>query len=154
MGRRFKSDSRLKWYNIRMNSCVTCNNKPARPSYKYCSNKCQKEYQYAQYIKKWQSGLVSGDGGIVTKSISRHIKCYLIEIYGEKCSVCEWSIKYQIIGRVRLEVDYINGNSEDNREENLRLICPNCHSLSSNFRNLNRGKGRAWRMLKYIKNID
>lgn len=33
-------------------------------------------------------------------------------------------------------------NSENNSEDNLRLICPNCHSLTSTYRGANRGQGR------------
>lgn len=43
---------------------------------------------------------------------------------------------------IPLEIDHINGDSEDNSEENLRLICPNCHSLTATYRGANRGKGR------------
>lgn len=136
-----------------MNNCLVCGKKPKRLSYKYCSNKCQTIYQYKEYIKKWKLGFTDGNRGIVTKNISRHIKRYLIETYSEKCSLCGWNKKHSITNRVPLEVDHINGNAEDNSEQNLRLICPNCHSLSLNFRNLNKGKGRVWRSKKYIRNM-
>lgn len=137
-----------------MNLCLVCNKKPKRSSYKYCSNKCQQENQFREYIKKWKLGLKNGNRGIVTKNISSHIKKYLINKYGERCLLCEWNKKNPITGKVPLEIDHINGNADDNREENLRLICPNCHSLSPNFRNLNKGKGRNWRTLKYIKTVQ
>jgi hypothetical protein len=137
-----------------MNNCLTCGKKPKRSSYKYCSNACQQEYQYREYIKKWGLGLTDGNRGIVTKNISNYIRRYLIEKYGQKCFLCEWSQRHPVTGNVPLEIDHINGNANDNKEENLRLICPNCHSLSPNFRNLNKGKGRAWRTTKYIKTIQ
>lgn len=37
------------------------------------------------------------------------------------------------------ELDYINGDPTDHRLENLRLICPNCHSLTEAYR-FRRGK--------------
>src|SRR3990167_10972138 len=134
-----------------MNSCLVCNEIPKRSFYKYCSNKCQQTHQYRQYIKNWKQGLVHGGRGIVAKNISSYLRRYLIEKYGEKCFLCNWDQKHPVTGRIPLEVDHINGNADDHSEENLRLICPNCHSLSPNFRNLNKGRGRSWRMLKYLK---
>lgn len=135
-----------------MNSCLVCGKRPKRTFYKYCSNKCQSTDRYNKYIKKWKLGLANGSRGVVAKNISAHVKRYLVKKFGEKCSICGWRVKHSITGKVPLEIDHINGDSEDNREENLRLVCPNCHSLSPNFRNLNKGKGRTWRTAKYLKN--
>ncbi|AYV27922.1 hypothetical protein EES41_14435 [Streptomyces sp. ADI95-16] len=39
-----------------------------------------------------------------------------------------------------LEIDHVNGDWRDNRRENLRFLCPNCHSTTDTYRG--RGKGR------------
>lgn len=39
-----------------------------------------------------------------------------------------------------LEVDHVDGNWRNNRPQNLRLLCPNCHSTTDTYRG--RGKGR------------
>lgn len=135
-----------------MNNCIVCGKKPKRSSYKYCSNKCQSDEKYFKYIYNWKIGLVNGSRGITTRNISRHLDRYLREKYHDKCSLCGWNETNLFLKKVPLEIDHLNGNSEDNTETNLRIICPNCHALSENYRNLNRGRGRVWRMLKYKKN--
>ncbi len=69
----------------------------------------------------------------------------MIERDGEKCSVCGWKKKHPITLRVPLEVDHVDGNADNNVNSNLQLLCPNCHSLTLLYRNLNKGNGRSWR---------
>ena len=55
----------------------------------------------------------------------------------EHCEECGWSER-SADGRIPLELDHINGISTDNRLENLRVLCPNCHSLKPTHRGRNR----------------
>ncbi len=55
----------------------------------------------------------------------------------QSCEMCNWS-KKSIDGRIPVELDHINGDKRDNRIENLRILCPNCHSLQSTHRGLNK----------------
>lgn len=53
-----------------------------------------------------------------------------------RCEECGWCRKTKD-GRLPLELDHINGDSRDNRLENLRVLCPNCHSLKPTHRGRN-----------------
>ena len=52
----------------------------------------------------------------------------LIPYKCEICGVTEWNDK-----TLSLELDHINGINNDNRLENLRFLCPNCHSQTSTY---------------------
>lgn len=58
-----------------------------------------------------------------------------------RCEECGWAEKTED-GRIPLELDHINGDASDNRLNNLRVLCPNCHSLKPTHRGRNlRNKG-------------
>lgn len=59
-----------------------------------------------------------------------------------KCELCGWA-KRSDDGRIPIELDHINGDRYDNRLENLRILCPNCHSLQPTHRGLNYGKNKV-----------
>ena len=53
------------------------------------------------------------------------------ELIPYKCAICgitEWLDK-----NLSLELDHINGVNNDNRLENLRFLCPNCHSQTITY---------------------
>ena len=67
-------------------------------------------------------------------------RLFLAKLKQEICEECGWA-KRSEDGRIPLELDHINGFSKDNRLKNLRVLCPNCHSLKPTHRGRNIGKG-------------
>ena len=131
--------------------CLYCGKPLAVYASKYCSNLCQGNFQYESYVKRWKMGEADGSRGQHTKNFSKYVIRYLFEKYSNHCAQCGWAEINLSTMRVPLEVDHIDGNSENNSESNLILLCPNCHSLTSNYKNLNKGSGRLWRREKYVK---
>ena len=43
---------------------------------------------------------------------------------------------------IALEIDHINGDNKDNRVENLRYLCPNCHATTETYRGKNIGNSK------------
>lgn len=52
---------------------------------------------------------------------------------------------------IPLEIDHIDGNSDNDCKENLRIICPNCHALTPNFKSKNKNGRGSKRSLLFLK---
>jgi len=48
-----------------------------------------------------------------------------------------------------LVLDHVDGNSENNKLENFRLVCGNCDMQLPTYKNKNKGNGRHYRMKRY-----
>jgi hypothetical protein len=103
---------------------------------KYCNHSCQNAKIKEDSFERLKQGLIS-DRSLIRNILKRE--------FGNKCFECEletWR-GYPI----PLEVDHIDGNAGNNTYLNLRLICPNCHSITPTWKGRNKGNGRAARGL-------
>jgi endogenous inhibitor of DNA gyrase (YacG/DUF329 family) len=92
---------------------------------KFCSNKCSGAHKKAQTFLEIESGLVENRD-------ARTLKAFLAERDGDSCSSCgigsEWNSR-----PLTLQLDHIDGNSDNNELSNLRILCPNCHSQTETY---------------------
>lgn len=123
--------------------CLNCGKVLSNRQIKFCSNICQADYQHKQYINRWKSGEETGLNG--EYGISQHIRKYLMDKYSCKCQLCGWGETNPYTHTIPLEIHHIDGNYKNNNEDNLQLLCPNCHSLTETYksRNKNGRKQRA-----------
>ena len=129
----------MKSYN-----CVSCVKDNAFKGYsyanKYCDNKCQKDYESKERVRQWLE-----EGRDWDMQIPAWAKRHLATIHGYNCSVC--GISEHNGKDIVLECDHIDGHHENNAVENLRLICPNCHSQTDTYKAKNTGHGRKYRRI-------
>lgn len=109
-------------------NCINCGVEKqyhkANQTGKYCSNKCQIDYQYKINILP-----------LILKGESKNIgalKRYLKNTQGEICILCGQGPIHNNLP-LTLQLDHIDGNSDNNLIENLRLLCPNCHTQTETY---------------------
>lgn len=116
-------------------SCPGCGIKFKRRQ-KYCSFTCMADHK----TRRWLAGEIFGSSEWCT--VPDFIRDYLMENCGNQCSQCGWKEIHPLTNKTPLEIDHRDGDCTNNRFENLRVLCPNCHSLTENFRGLNSKIGR------------
>lgn len=115
---------------------------------KYCCNKCIWDKKHKDYIKRWKKG---EETGLRSESVSLHIKKYLYNKRGKKCEKCGWCILNIYTLKIPLHFHHLDNDWRNNSEDNLQILCPNCHSLTEKYGSRNKGNGREYRE-KWRKN--
>lgn len=128
--------------------CLFCGRKIQYVGRKYCSVQCQGDQKKKLLIEQWS---LDPNSTNTKYGLSRTITTYLKEQAGWKCqnpNCCVpggWSEIHPVTGVVPVEIDHIDGDAYNNHPDNLIVLCPNCHSLTANYRALNKKSGRAYR---------
>lgn len=103
-------------------TCLNCetefNYSPSQSGGIYCSNKCQGEHTI---LKRFTNG----------SKWNQRMRNYLLKTKEYYCNVCHI---FEYNGKpITLQVDHIDGDRKNNTLENLRFICPNCHSQTKTW---------------------
>ncbi|CAN7624123.1 HNH endonuclease [Mycolicibacterium frederiksbergense] len=130
-----------------MRLCLGCGATLSKRSQKtYCSNVCQAAARRSASTKLW---LESGDAWVDGRR-GHYVRAYLAEAQSGCCAICNSASSWQGLP-LTLVLDHIDGNPDNNRRDNLRLVCPNCDSQLPTYKSRNRGSGRAFRRQRYAE---
>ena len=108
----------IKKYNLNTDSLITYSN------VKLGINPNKGKIDYSKFTKK-----------NLKRPRRESLRKNLISIRGHKCEGCKlekWNNQ-----PIPLEIHHIDGDTSNNESNNLQLLCPNCHSLTDNFRGKN-----------------
>lgn len=116
--------------------CPSCGKLHRNP--KYCSLSCQQRFQTDKIIEEW----LNSDQTTLPSSVKGYLRrqnnsCWI-------CGTTEWMGQ-----EIPLILDHINGNPEDHKLENLRLVCGNCDMQLPTYKSRNKGNGRHSRRQRY-----
>src|SRR3990167_6812956 len=91
---------------------------------KFCSNSCHKDFLWkTESIPRIENGL----------SVNKNtLRKYLIEKHGPNCLLCG-QIPFHNNKSLTMQIDHVDGDNENNLPNNIRLLCPNCHTQTETW---------------------
>ena len=127
--------------------CVVCGKPLKKSQYVVCSYECSAKRVREKTINEWLKTGKSGkefDGALPIS-----IREFLFQKVEYKCEECGFSGFNKKTGKTILQIHHVDGNCHNNSIKNIRVLCPNCHAMTENYMNLN--KGKSTRVSRYKK---
>ena len=136
-----KHNNRVKPKRLRTRVCVGCG-KLCKASHTYCSNDCRSSYRTSLSLQKIEKGEITEP-----KTIKFNLQKFNEYRICSECGQGEtWNGKVLV-----LQLDHIDGNSDNNKLENLRILCPNCHTQTETFTSRQKKEHKRNRYLQKYK---
>lgn len=120
-------------------SCDFCG-KPinSRRVKRYCDSTCAAGPRRAGQaeVDAWLAGELPGHTGASCK-LKPWVRDWVLARANYSCEVCGWSERHPDDDRPLVEVDHVDGDAENTRPDNLKVLCPNHHAMTSTHRRRN-----------------
>jgi hypothetical protein len=118
--------------------CVICGKPSCCHSKHGLCDLCFREERRKHYVANWLHN------GIITRGrLGKLIRDYILKDQAHMCAVCGISQVWNNKDLIFI-LDHIDGNSMNNKQENLRMVCPNCDSQLPTYKNRNKGNGSQY----------
>jgi Zn finger protein HypA/HybF involved in hydrogenase expression len=136
---------RCRWASLKMDQSVklcSCGQPVAERHNKYCPD-CIAKRVYNKQFRQLDLDVLKSD---------KSRRKWLVEVRGYRCEECglsDWREQ-----PLALELHHVDGDTDNNTAENLKLLCPNCHSQTHTFRRRNvakNGKRQEIRRKRYAE---
>lgn len=122
----------------------TLKNRLSSWGYDHLKNPGRKGLSHPEAIKPVEHYLEND-----TKVSSHTLKLKLFSS-GLKLKICEVCERQEWNGKpIPLELDHMDGNHSNNKLENLRILCPNCHAQTPTYK-INNRKSTKLRRAKVL----
>lgn len=107
----------------------------------YCSLSCMGKHSSKKIVDSWLAG---DDPGWTGKAVQLKpaIRMFVLEMSGYACTECGWDKRHPVDDKPLVEVDHIDGDAFNCDPGNLRVLCPNCHSMTPTYRARNKNSAR------------
>ena len=134
-----KSASRQR---VDFGNCSFCGEVLSKRS-KFCNSDCNMSFRKnsaASYMQRWMAG--EEDGLRKNGTMRTPVRDFLLLEANYACTDCGWDKRHPSDGLPLVTIDHIDGNSYNGYRGNLKVLCPNCHSLTPTYGYRNKGNGR------------
>lgn len=105
---------------------------------RYCDSTCAAGPKRAGQaeLDAWLAGDLAGWTG-ASRKLKPWVREYILKRADYACEECGWNERHPDDDRPLVEVDHVDGDAENTRPENLKVLCPNHHAMTSTHRRRN-----------------